>query len=113
MRLPMTSGNNNNLRGEVMSKMYQVDVKKASYIIETKEVWATDEDDAVEIALEMADKECFYEDFNDVVDHTQVYQMIDVREREEEGEDYWSKQKAIKLLHEKAMEVEDDYTETT
>jgi hypothetical protein len=96
-----------------MSKMYQVDVKKASYIIETKEVWATDEDDAVEIALEMADNECYYEDFNDVVDHTQVYQMIDVREREEEGEDYWSKQKAIKLLHEKAMEVEDDYTKTT
>ena len=89
-----------------MSKMYQVDVKKSSYIIETKEVWAIDEDDAVEIVLELADKECSYEDFNDTVDHNKTTQMISVQEREVEDESYLEKQKSAKILFENAMKVE-------
>jgi len=91
-----------------MSKMYQVDVKKSSYIIETKEVWAIDEDDAVEIVLELADKECSYEDFNDTVDHNKTTQMISVQEREVEDESYLEKQKSAKILFENAMKVEEN-----
>tara|TARA_R110001592_G_scaffold251604_1_gene514306 strand:+ start:744 stop:1025 length:282 start_codon:yes stop_codon:yes gene_type:complete len=91
-----------------MSKMYQVDVKKSSYIIETKEVWAIDEDDAVEIVLQLADKECSYEDFNDTVDHNKTTQMISVQEREVEDESYLEKQKSAKILFENAMKVEEN-----
>ena len=91
-------------------KMYEVDVKKKSFIIETKEVWAKDEDDAVQIALDLADKEIVYCDFNNN-DFVKVYQMISVVEREE-NDSYWSREKAVKILHDKAMEVENGYIKT-
>ena len=91
-------------------KMYEVDVKKKSSIIETKEVWAKDEDDAVQIALDLADKEIVYCDFNN--DFQKVYQMISVVERHQGDDSYWSREKAVKILHDKAMEVENGYIKT-
>lgn len=85
--------------------MYEVDVKKKSSIIETKEVWAKDEDDAVQIALDLADKEIVYCDFNNN-DFEKVYQMISVVERHQKDDSYWAREKAVKILYDKAMEVE-------
>ena len=87
-------------------KMYEVDVKKKSYVIETKEVWAKDEDDAVRIALDLVDNEIVYCDFNNN-DFQKVYQMISVQERHQEDDSYWAREKAVKILHKKAMEVEE------
>jgi len=93
-------------------KVYHVDVVKRSSVIETKRVEANDEDEAFQIAMEEADSELQFCNFNE--DHFEkTYQGIpesitEIKPRN--GEGYFEKKDEMDKLFKKAMEVEVEYT---
>jgi len=92
-------------------KAYHVDVIKRSSVIETKRVEANDEDEALQIAMEEADSELQFCNFNE--DHFEkTYQGIpesitEVEQRN--GQGYWERKDEMEKFFDKAMEVENEY----
>ncbi len=92
-------------------KVYHVDVVKRSTVVETKRVEANDEDEALQIALDEADEEIKWCDFNTSYfeKSTQGITETITEIKPPNGQSYFDKKEEMEKLFNKAMEVEDEH----
>ena len=92
-------------------KIYHVDVIKRSSVVETKRVEAKDEDEALQIALDEADEEIKWCDFNTSYfeKSTQGITETITEIKPPNGQSYFYKKEDMEKLFNKAMEVEDEH----
>jgi hypothetical protein len=92
-------------------KIYHVDVIKRSSVVETKRVEAEDEDEALKLALEEAEEETSWCDFNTSYFEKSVQGITETitEIKPPNGDSYWERKDDMEKFFDKAMEVEDGY----
>jgi len=92
-------------------KIYHVDVIKRSSVVETKRVEAKDEDEALQIALQKAEEEVEWDDFNTGYFEKSVQGITETitEVKPLNGDSYWERKDDMEKFFDKAMEVEDGY----
>jgi len=92
-------------------KVYHVDVIKRSSVVETKRVEAKDEDEALQIALQQAEEEAEWDDFNTSYFEKSVQGITETitEVKSLNGESYWERKDEMEKFFDKAMEVENEH----
>ncbi len=92
-------------------KIYHVDVIKRSSVVETKRVEAKDEDEALQIALQQAEEEAEWDDFNTRYFEKSVQGITETitEVKPLNGESYWERKDDMEKFFDKTMEVENEH----